>query len=128
MATATCLSSSVMNAMQEEQKGMRKPPIAVLDEHPTWLEPLYRAFEERGIPYQKIDISASSYDPQRRDVLPFYINRLSPSASKRGHQAALSYALNYVLYLESLRARVVNGSHTLLLETIKAQQASLLQR
>lgn len=107
---------------------MRKPPIAVLDEHPTWLEPLYRAFEERGILYQKIDISASSYDPQRRDVLPFYINRLSPSASKRGHQAALSYALNYVLYLESLGARVVNGSHTVLLETSKAQQASLLRQ
>lgn len=107
---------------------MRKPPIAVLDEHPSWLEPLYRAFEERGIPYQKIDISASSYDPQSKEVLPFYINRLSPSASKRGHQAALTYTLNYILYLESLGARVVNGSHTVLLETSKVQQASLLRR
>ena len=107
---------------------MRKPPIALLDEHPNWLDPLYRAFKERGVAYQKIDINASSYDPQSTDVLPFYINRLSPSASKRGHQAALTYALNYILYLESLGARVVNGSHTVLLETSKAQQTSLLRR
>jgi len=32
--------------------------------------------------------------------LPFYINRLSPSASKRGHQAALPYALNAVSQAE----------------------------
>jgi hypothetical protein len=114
--------------MEEKEKRMPRPPIAVLDEHPDWLEPLYTAFEARGTPYQKIDISASSYDPQSAEVFPFYINRLSPSAAKRGHQAALSYALNYILHLESLGARVVNGSRTVLLETSKAQQASLLRR
>jgi hypothetical protein len=114
--------------MQEKYKRMPRPPIAVLDEHPNWLDPLYTAFEARGVPYRKIDISASSYDPQSADVLPFYINRLSPSAAKRGHQAALSYALNYILYLESLGVRVVNGSRTVLLETSKAHQASLLRQ
>lgn len=104
------------------------PPIGVLDEHPDWLNPLYEAFEQRGIPYKKIDISRDSYDPESTDHLPFYVNRLSPSASKRGHEAAYSYALNYIQYLEGLGARIVNGSHTVLLETSKAQQAALLRK
>jgi hypothetical protein len=103
-------------------------PIAVLDEHPNWLNPLYDEFQKRGVDYVKIDISFASYDPENSDILPFYINRLSPSASKRGHDAVFSYTLNYIQYLESLRARVINGSHTVLLETSKAQQALLLRR
>ena len=109
-------------------KTKQLPPIAVLDEHPDWLTPLYEAFTERGIPFVKIDISESSYNPMSTDILPFYINRLSPSASKRGHEAAFSYALNYIKYLEDLGARVVNGSHTVLMETSKAQQAALLRK
>lgn len=105
-----------------------KIPIAVLDEHPDWLTPLYEAFEQRGVSYKKIDISQDSYDPESIEHLPFYINRLSPSASKRGHDAAFAYALNYIQYLEGLGARVINGSHTVLMETSKALQAALLRR
>lgn len=107
---------------------MKKQPIIVLDEHPDWLNPLYEEFKKREIPYEKVDISASSYDPAKQIVAPFYINRLSPSAGKRGHQAALQYAYNYLDYLESLGARVVNGAHTVLMETSKAKQAALMSR
>mgnify|MGYP001402457889 CR=1 FL=1 len=107
---------------------MLKPPIGVLDEHPDWLEPLYTAFKERGVKFEKIDIKCYSYDPQNKDILPFYINRLSPSALKRNHQAAFTLTLDFILHLESLGARIVNGSHTVLLETSKAQQSSLLYK
>lgn len=107
---------------------MKYPPIGVLDEHPNWLQPLYQTFRERGIAFQKIDISSAAYNPENTHILPFYINRLSPSAAKRGHFSAFTYALNYIQYLEGLGARVVNGSHTVLLETSKAQQIALLKR
>src|SRR5579885_787817 len=107
---------------------MKKFPIAVLDEHPDWLNPLYEKFTQKGYAYQKIDISRHAYNPEDTTVLPFYINRLSPSAAKRGHQAAYWYTLNYILYLESQGVRVINGSHTVLLETSKAQQANLVRK
>ena len=46
---------------------MNDSPIGVLDEHPDWLDPLYSVFDERGIPYKKIDISTFSYNPQKKD-------------------------------------------------------------
>lgn len=106
----------------------RSFPIAVLDEHPDWLNPLYEEFRKRNVEYIKIDISSAAYDPQSKDVLPFYVNRLSPSASKRNHGTAFAYTYNYIKYLEGLGVRVVNGSHTVLLETSKAEQAALLRR
>ena len=105
---------------------MNKPPIGVLDEHPDWLDPLYSAFDERGVKYEKIDISTFSYDPHSKECLPFYINRLSPSALNRGHESAFAFTLDYIIYLEAIGARVVNGSHTVLIETSKAKQASLM--
>ena len=39
---------------------MNYPSTGVLDEHPDWLDPLYSAFEERGVAYEKIDISTFS--------------------------------------------------------------------
>ncbi len=105
---------------------MHNSPIGVLDEHPDWLDPLYSVFDERGVPYEKIDISTFSYNPQLKECLPFYINRLSPSALNRGHESAFAFTLDYITHLESMGARVVNGSHTVLIETSKAKQASIL--
>jgi len=105
---------------------LNNQPIGVLDEHPDWLNPLYAVFDERGIPFKKINIETFSYNPQSKDCLPFYINRLSPSALNRGHESAFAFTLDYIIHLESLGARVVNGSHTVLIETSKAKQASIL--
>ena len=77
---------------------MNNQPIGVLDEHPDWLNPLYAAFEERGIPFKKININTFSYDPQSKDCLPFYINRLSPSALNRGHESAFAFTLDYIIH------------------------------
>lgn len=107
---------------------MTSSPIIVLDEHPDWLNPLYEEFEKRGVPFKKIDISSASYNPLDTQTERFYINRLSPSAAKRGHQAAFNYTYNYLQHLENNGARIINGSHTVLLETSKAYQASLLKK
>lgn len=107
---------------------MKKQPMIILDEHPDWLTPLYEDLRQKGIAFEKMDISSASYNPDSRSVLPFYVNRLSPSAQKRAHATALNYTYNYLEYLESNGARVVNGSHTVLLETSKALQTSLMRR
>ncbi len=103
-------------------------PLIVLDEHPDWLNPLYAEFRNQGIPFQKVDISSAAYNPLETEVMPFYVNRLSPSATKRSHQSAFNYTLNYIQHLELFGARVINGSHAVLWETSKAQQASLLKK
>lgn len=107
---------------------MNKQPMIILDEHPNWLQPLYDEFTKRDIQYKKIDISSSAYNPLKDDIdYSFYINRLSPSSGNRNHSSAFAFSLNYILYLESLGKRVINGSKTVILETNKALQASLLR-
>lgn len=100
--------------------------IAILDEHDFWLDPLYAELKKRNVLYKKIDISSESYSPFENKNYSFYVNRLSPSSKKRGHDAAINFALNYILDLETKGIRVINGSKSVLLETSKAYQASLL--
>ena len=90
---------------------MNNSPIGVLDEHPDWLDPLYSVFDERGVPYEKIDISTFSYNPQLKECLPFYINRLSPSALNRGHESAFAFTLDYRVYGGSCYQWVTYGAH-----------------
>lgn len=56
----------------------------------------------------------------------FLYYRLSPSALNRGHESAFAFTMDYITHLESLGARVANGSHTVLIETSKAKQASIM--
>lgn len=100
--------------------------IAILDEHEFWLDPLYEELKKRNVPYKKIDISSESYSPFENKNYSFYVNRLSPSSKKRGNDASINFALNYILDLETKGIRVINGSQSVLLETSKAYQASLL--
>lgn len=104
-----------------------KQPIIILDEHPFWLEALYQEFSGRNISYKRMDISSSAYDATSDIKYPFFVNRLSPSAENRNHSSAFSFTLNYILYLESLGKRVINGSSAVILETNKAFQLSLLR-
>ncbi|HEX7042447.1 MAG TPA: hypothetical protein VF189_04310 [Patescibacteria group bacterium] len=106
---------------------MKQKPIIILDEHPNWLEPLYSALTQRGVVYRKIDISSAIFDPSQKDDDTLYVNRFSPSSAKRGHEKSAGFILNYLLHLENQNLKVINGSHTVLLETSKAYQASLLE-
>lgn len=102
-------------------------PIIILDEHPNWLEPLYMALTNRGVLYKKIDTSTASFDPAEKEKNTLYVNRFSPSAAKRGHDRSAGFVLNYLSHLESQKKRIINGVNTVLLETSKARQASLLE-
>jgi hypothetical protein len=105
------------------------PRLGVVYEHPEWFTPLFAELERRGIPYDRIDVSAHTFDPAIREVpWSLVLNRMSPSAYLRGHGQAIVYAREFLRYLEEIGADVVNGAAAFTLETSKVGQYLLLQR
>jgi glutathione synthase/RimK-type ligase-like ATP-grasp enzyme len=107
-------------------------PIAVYYEHPAWFNPLFEELERRELPYLKVLASRHRFDPARppsgNGSAPLYFNRMSPSAWKRGHGAAIFHAHHYLAHLEGCGIPVVNGSRAFTYEVSKALQVSLLER
>jgi len=94
------------------------PRIGVVYEHPAWFAPLFAELDGRGIRFDRIDISAHTFDPDRRAVpWSLVLNRMSPSAYLRGHEQAITYAREFLRYLEGAGVDVVNGSEAFALET-----------
>jgi len=110
----------------------RKRPIAVYYEHPHWFNPLFAELERRDIPFQRIDAGSHRFNPAAipngDGEPPMFFNRMSPSAWKRGRGPAILYTLQYLAYLESLGAAVVNGLHAFTYEVSKVLQVRLLRR
>ncbi len=106
-----------------------EPRLGVVYEHPEWFVPLFAELEHRGLPYDRIDVSAHAFDPAVRD-LPWtlVLNRMSPSAYLRGHGQAIIYAREFLRYLEATGVDVVNGADAFALETSKVSQLLLLGR
>jgi hypothetical protein len=105
------------------------PRVGVVYEHPAWFAPLFAELDRRGIPYDRIDVSAHTFDPDRRSVpWSLVLNRMSPSAYLRGHGQAITYVREFLRYLEGTGADVVNGSDAFALETSKVAQYMLLRR
>ncbi len=107
----------------------RAPRIGVVYEHPVWFVPLFAELDRRSIPYDRIDLSAHAFDPDDRSVpWSLVLNRMSPSAYLRGHVQTLTYAREFLRYLEGAGVDVVNGSEAFALETSKVAQYLLLRR
>jgi hypothetical protein len=102
--------------------------IAVFYEHPEWFIPLFDELDKRGIPYQRQLAHQHHFDPQLRQAQhALVLNRMSPSASTRGHQAGLDYGLAYLAYLKDIGANVINGFEAFSYELSKARQLNLLE-
>jgi hypothetical protein len=107
----------------------KAPRLGVVFEHPAWFAPLFAELERREIPYDRIDLSAHTFDPDSRDVpWSLVLNRMSPSAYLRGHAQAIAHTREFLRYLEGTGTDVVNGSDAFGLETSKAAQYLLLRR
>ncbi len=104
-------------------------PVGVLYEHPLWFEPLFDELERRSIPFERIDATRLSYDPTVSS-LPYsvVVNRMSPSAWLRSHEASLFSTPGYLEYLEDIGTRVINGSRAFSYEISKARQLRLASR
>lgn len=104
-------------------------PVGILDEHPAWSNRLIAELTGRGVPVDKIDVSAHAFRPDDRG--PRYsvvVNRTSPSSHTRGHGAALFYAHAFLAYAESLGIPVINPAAAYHVESSKAYQALLFER
>ena len=102
-------------------------PIAVLHEHPDWFRPLFNELDRRGLPYERLDAAAHTYNPGE-SALPYsaVFNRASPSAYLRGHGSSIFATLHYLRHAERLGVPVVNGAEAYALELSKATQIDLL--
>jgi len=105
----------------------RHRPIGIYYEHPDWFKPLFAELERRGIPFDRVDAAAHSYDPGEA-VVPWSLvfNRASPSAYLRGHAQTTFHTLHWLRHLERLGVPVVNGSAVYSIELSKANQLDLL--
>jgi hypothetical protein len=102
-------------------------PIAVLHEHPDWFRPLFTELDARGLPYERLDAAAHSYDPSAESV-PYsaVFNRASPSAYLRGNGSSIFATLHWLRHLERFDVPVVNNAKAYALELSKANQLDLL--
>ncbi|MEP6850008.1 MAG: hypothetical protein ABI999_14210 [Acidobacteriota bacterium] len=100
--------------------------IAIYYEHPEWFRPLFAELDRRGIPYAAIDAANHRFDPSQTADLAVFLNRMSASASYRGHGNAIFYTRYLLEHLEQKGTRVINGARSFAIETSKALQLSLL--
>lgn len=103
--------------------------IAIYYEHPEWFKPLFAELDRRGVAYDRLDAREHTFDPAERfSPYALIFNRMSPSAYMRGHANTIFYTLQYLAYLKSIGANVVNGYDAFHLEASKALQLDLLER
>ncbi len=107
---------------------MSRRPIAIYHEHPDWFRPLFAELDRRGIPFERLEAAAHTFDPgEEESPWSLVFNRASPSAYLRGHAQTTFYTLHWLRHLERLGVPVVNGSQAYANELSKATQADLLQ-
>ena len=102
-------------------------PIAIYHEHPDWFRPLFTELERRGVPYVRLDAAHHRYEPGApRPPYALLVNRMSPSAWRRGVGHSILYTAQYLDQLERHGVRVINGTQAFLTEISKARQLALL--
>lgn len=108
--------------------GTSMPRLGILYEHPQWFAPLFSELDRRGLPYDRVDLSAHRFDPAGRAPWTVALNRLSPSAYMRGHGQTIVYGRELLRCLEAAGVDVINGWKAFALETSKVAQLLLLRR
>lgn len=106
----------------------KKNAIAIYHEHPDWFRPLFSEFENRDIPYLKLNAAEHHFPISEKD-LPYsvFFNRMSPSAYLRNNTQAIFYTTGLLSSLESKGIKVINGSKAWRYEISKALQLNLLE-
>jgi hypothetical protein len=83
--------------------------------------------KRRAVPYVRLDAAHHRYEPGgTRPPYALLVNRMSPSAWRRGVGHSISYTAQYLDQLERWGVRVINGTQAFLTEISKARQLALL--
>ncbi|HKI58942.1 MAG TPA: hypothetical protein VKA00_07000 [Trueperaceae bacterium] len=106
-----------------------EPTIGVFYEHPEWFEPMFAELDRRGVRYDRLLAHEHCFDPtERSSPYALVLNRMSPSAFRRGHARAIPYTLEYLAHLEAVGADVLNGYRAYRYEFSKTRQLGMLSR
>jgi predicted ATP-grasp superfamily ATP-dependent carboligase len=108
---------------------MTQTPIAVLYEHPEWFKPLFAELERRQVPYEALSVPDLWYDPAARQCpYSLVVNRVSAYPSGGSHPEIILFVKQYLAYLESIGAKVINGHYSYLVGTSKAMQLDIFEQ
>jgi predicted ATP-grasp superfamily ATP-dependent carboligase len=108
---------------------MTNKPIAVLYEHPDWFQPLFVELERRDVPFERMNVRDHSFDPAvQRYPYSLVVNRVSAFPSGGAHQEIVLYVKEYLAYLDSIQASVINGYASYLVGASKAMQLNIFER
>ncbi len=102
--------------------------IAILYEHPEWFELLFAELERRRLPFEKWHAENLLFDPESDSLPSLVVNRMSPSAWRRGHGNGIFLVKEFLVHLEERGAAVVNGSAAYAVEISKSRQLDLFRR
>jgi hypothetical protein len=104
------------------------PCAYVIHENDAWVEPLRRAFEAQGIPYNEWFLDRGLLDLGAEPPPGVFYNRMSASSHTRDHRYGAEYAGAVLAWLARHGRRVVNGERALQLEISKVAQYEALAR
>src|SRR5919205_1971842 len=117
------------NMMSQTRSFDHEPRLAIYYEHPEWFKPLFAELDRRGVPYDRLQAHEHTFDPaERRSPYRLIVNRMSPSAFRRGHGNAIFFTLAYLAHLKEIGANVLNGYDAYAYEFSKARQLDLLEQ
>jgi hypothetical protein len=103
-------------------------PLAFLYENARWLAPVFSALKRRNMAFDQLFAPDHFYEIGRaQDDFKVLFNRMSPSASSRGHGSGIFHTLAYLEHLSLMGVRVINGARAFRYEISKASQHSLLK-
>ena len=100
--------------------------IFVIHENGVWVEPLRKAFSERGLPYEEWSLVEGAIDLDSMPPEGVFYNRMSASSFTRDHRYSPEMASVVLAWLERHGRRVLNDTRALRLEINKAAQYASL--
>jgi hypothetical protein len=101
--------------------------IHVLHENPAWLEPLARALDRHGLPWEEWFLDGGVFDLSRPPPEGVFFSRMSASSHTREHRYAAELTASILAWLERHGRPVLNGGRALDLEISKARQMAALE-
>lgn len=102
--------------------------LAILYEHPEWFNLLFAELDRRGISFERWRADALLIDPESPAFPGLVVNRMSPSAWRRGNTHGIFAVSELLGHLDRQRVDVVNGLAAYEVEISKAAQLDLFRK
>jgi len=115
-----------MPQFQWQLNGGSMSRIYVIHENAEWIEPLWQAMRELGVPFEEWFLDSGQLDLTSPPPDGIFYSRMSASSHTRGHRYSPEYAGAVLAWLESHGRRVINNSQALRLEVSKVAQYAAL--